>query len=195
MHRLHARRARETPSAPMSESHALPPRQPEEARFAEIYQLLHRRAQILMRSDRTSTLQPTALVHEAWLRVLAARPDLIAERDDFLAYAGRAMRNILIDNLRKRKRSLSIPLGDASTAPEASSQVLGSFADHLVDVLALDEALIELAAFDARMARGIELLYFAGLDVASVARMVGLPKRSFERELATARAWLFRRLA
>lgn len=171
------------------------PKSPEgEQRFAEIYQLLHRRAQALMRSDRACTLQPTALVHEAWMKVLAARPDLISQRDDFLAYAGRAMRTILIDSVRRRNRRLSVSLAEAPEA-EITAMVLSSFADSMVDLLALDEALEELSVFDPKMARGIELLYFAGLDVASVARMLGMPKRSFERDLASTRAWLFRRLS
>ncbi|MBK9386200.1 MAG: sigma-70 family RNA polymerase sigma factor [Planctomycetes bacterium] len=163
-------------------------------RFHELYLALHRRAQSLMRSERASTLQPTALVHEAWVRVLVTRPELAAERQDFLAYAAQAMRSILVDSLRRRKRRFALVLGEV-LEDEQGHSLVDCFADRTVDVLDLDAALHELASFDERMARAIELIYFGGLEIDSAAQLLGMAKRSFERELSSARAWLFRRLS
>jgi RNA polymerase sigma factor (TIGR02999 family) len=163
-------------------------------RFEELYLALHRRAQSLMRSERASTLQPTALVHEAWIRVLVARPDLASQRRDFLAYAATAMRSILVDALRRRKRRFALVLGEVLDE-ERGHSLVDCFAERTVDVLDLDAALNELAGFDPRMARAIELIYFGGLEVGSAAQLLGMARRSFERELSSARAWLFRRLS
>ena len=163
-------------------------------RFRELYLALHRRAQSLMRSERASTLQPTALVHEAWIRVLVARPELATQREDFLAYAATAMRSILVDALRRRKRRFALVLGGVLDE-EPGHPLVECFAERTVDVIDLDEALNELASFDPRMARAIELIYFGGLEVGPAAQILGMARRSFERDLSSARAWLFRRLS
>jgi RNA polymerase sigma factor (TIGR02999 family) len=167
---------------------------PGDERFEALYVALHRRAQNLMRSERASTLQPTALVHEAWVRVLVTRPELASQRQDFLAYAAKAMRSILVDSLRRRKRRFALVLGEV-LEDEQGHPLVDCFADRTVDVLDLDAALNELASFDERMARAIELIYFGGLEVESAAQMLGMARRTFERELSSARAWLFRRLS
>ncbi|MBL8900778.1 MAG: sigma-70 family RNA polymerase sigma factor [Planctomycetes bacterium] len=163
-------------------------------RFHELYVALHRRAQNLMRSERANTLQPTALVHEAWVRVLVKRPELAEQRQDFLAYAARAMRSILIDSLRRRKRRFALVLGEV-LEDEQGHPLVDCFADRTVDVLDLDTALHELASFDERMARAVELIYFGGLEVDAAAQLLGMARRTFERDLSSARAWLFRRLS
>lgn len=139
---------------------------------------------------RGHTLQPTALVHEAWMRL--ARADAsYADRTHFVAVAARAMRQILVDHARRRgaqKRG-----GDARrvtiaepAAPEGLAQI---------DVVALDAALADLAEVDPRQARIVELRFFGGLDVAETAEALGVSPRTVELDWRMAKAWLSRELA
>jgi RNA polymerase sigma factor (TIGR02999 family) len=135
-------------------------------------------------------LQPTALVHEAYCRLIEHEHHNWENRAHFSAAAGRLMRRILIDHARaqnaeKRKGGrTAIPLEHAMALSEEPS----------TDLLDLDEPLSELEQLSPRQARVVELRYFTGLSVPEVARVLGVNPRSVDRDWATARAWLRGRL-
>lgn len=160
--------------------------------FEQVYAELHAVAQRHMAQEKIAhTLQPTALVHEAWLRLAGSSGCGGADRNTFFATAARAMRQVLIDHARKRGRRKRG--GDLRRLPENLLE-LATECD-IDDVLAVDEALENLRAQDERAARIVELRFFAGLSVAEVATILESSERTVEREWAYARAWLFRALA
>ena len=152
-----------------------------------IYATLRRIANGYLRRERKGhTLQPTALVNEAWLR-LAGQSDLRFEnRDRFFALAAQVMRQVLVDyarGMRADKRggaALRITLDDAA-APGGSG---------IEEFLALDEALERLAAFSPRQARIIEMRYFAGLTAGEVAGLLEVSPATISRDQRSAEAWL-----
>ena len=161
--------------------------------FDVLYRELRRLAVSAMRSERRDhTLQPTALVHEAYVRLADERTPL-AGRHHFFGVAAVAMRRILVEHARARhalKRgghAAKVPLDGLDLAIEAVAQDL--------DLDVLDQALTRLAALDTRQARIVELRYFAGLTVEETAEVVGLSTRTVKREWALARAWLRREMA
>ncbi|MCP3916467.1 MAG: sigma-70 family RNA polymerase sigma factor [bacterium] len=136
------------------------------------------------------TLQTTALLNEAWLRLVDRSGKSWENRDHFLAVAATAMRSVLVDHARRRgsgKRAVGarVDLDDAVAAFEHRS----------TDLLALDVALDELAARDAQLARIVEMRFFGGLKHSELARVLDLPLRTVERRWKAARSWLFSRLA
>jgi RNA polymerase sigma factor (TIGR02999 family) len=131
------------------------------------------------------TLQPTALVHEAYLR-LAGRPEFPG-RSHFLAAAGEAMRRLLIDHARKKRASKRG--GDARRVALDPDQLPGRPLDP-DDLMAVDEALTRFAATDPTAARLAALRLFAGLSVEEAGDALGLPRASAYRDWAYARAWL-----
>jgi RNA polymerase sigma factor (TIGR02999 family) len=156
--------------------------------FPILYDELRRLAARYMRRERRAhTLQPSGLVHEAYLR-LAGAPDCDwHSRAHFFAIAARVMRQVLVDHARKRgaaKRE-----GQLVTLQDVDAPALP------VELLDLDDALRELAALDPRQARVVELRFFGGLDVEETAEVLDLSARTVKREWRTARAWLQRRLA
>jgi RNA polymerase sigma factor (TIGR02999 family) len=137
------------------------------------------------------TLQPTALVHEAYLRLVGpADADRWANRGHFFAAAAEAMRRILVEAARRRGRlkrggdARRVELGDhpATEAPPDD------------DLLALDEALHELEGHDPQAAALVKLRYFSGLTHQQAAEALGLTRRAADRVWAVARAWLYRRI-
>lgn len=136
------------------------------------------------------SLQATMLVHEAFLRLVDQSNTVAEDRAHFLAVASKAMRSVLIDHVRRRtaqKRGggrRRVPLDDTVAAYEARSG----------DLMALDEALIELAAIDEQFARIVELRFFGGLSVDETAETLGISTRTAERDWRMARAWLHDRL-
>ena len=156
-----------------------------------VYSELRRIAAAKMRAERGGhTLQPTALVHEAWLRLMNQHECSWQNRDQFFAIAAQAMRRILVDHARKRQAAKRGD-GDALVDLDEVSRVLTvTLPDERL--LALDEALKELAALDARQARIIELRFFGGLSVEETASVLGISPTTVKREWATGRAWLFR---
>jgi len=158
-----------------------------------VYAELRRIAAAKMRAERGGhTLQPTALVHEAWLRLMNQHGSGWQNRDQFFAIAAQAMRRILVDHARKRHAAKRGD-GDASVDLDEVSRAL---AVTLPDerLLALDEALKGLAALDERQARIIELRFFAGLSVEETASVLGISPTTVKRDWATGRAWLFREM-
>ncbi|MEO5798923.1 MAG: sigma-70 family RNA polymerase sigma factor [Gemmatimonadales bacterium] len=155
-----------------------------------IYAELHRIAERQMRKERPDhTLQPTALVHEAFLRLVGGAPLAFEDRTHFLRTASQAMRRILVDHARaraaaKRSSALRVTLDDAIAG--SSSSVL--------DILVLDDALTRLAAADPRWAQVVELRFFGGLEVPEVAAALGISTATVKRDWKFARAWLAREL-
>jgi RNA polymerase sigma-70 factor (ECF subfamily) len=152
-----------------------------------VYQDLRRRAANYMRKERINhTLQATALVHEAYIRLIDQRKIPWKDRSHFFAIAAIAMRNVLIDYARKESakmrggpsRTISLDEG-LLISPQKSSELL-----------ALDDALNRLGKVDPRQSRIVELRYFGGLSVEETATTVGLSKRQVEREWAMAKVWL-----
>ena len=145
----------------------------------------------LRRERRDHTLQPTALVNEAYLRLIHDRPLTWENRAHFYGIAARLMRQILVDHARKRraqKRGLGV------RAERSISAVADPSAAPDVDLLALHGALEDLAVLDARQARIVELRYFGGLTEAAVADVTGLSPATIRREVAAARFWLGQRM-
>lgn len=136
------------------------------------------------------TLQPTALVHEAYLRLVGQDGARWKDRAHFVSVAVKAMRQVLIDHFRAhdaRKRGggwRKVSLSGVEPATPA----------HEIDFLALEEALARLAALDARQVAVVELRFFGGLSVEEVSEVLGLSTRTIEGEWRAARAWLAREL-
>jgi RNA polymerase sigma factor (TIGR02999 family) len=158
---------------------------------ALVYEELRRRAAAHLRRERQGhTLQPTALVHEAYLRLVDQRGSDWKNRAQFLAVASQMMRRILIDGARTRKRAKR--LGDRQQVSlddvELASQPLQ------VDVLDLDIALTKLEALDPRTGRIAELRFFGGLSLEETSHVLGVSLATVERDWQAARAWLFKTL-
>ena len=156
-----------------------------------LYEELKRLAGHYMRGERGEhTLQSTALVNEAWMRLVDV--DLkIEDRGHLLALAARIMRRILVDHARskqrKKRNSGEKPL------PLDESAVLSGVADpRIID---LDEALNKLADFDARLAKTVELVYFGGLTTQQAADALGVSRVTLHKDMNLAKAWLYRQLA
>ncbi|MGA2035776.1 MAG: sigma-70 family RNA polymerase sigma factor [Thermoguttaceae bacterium] len=161
----------------------------EEQLFADVYSELRALAARYLRRERKNhTLQPTALVHEAYLKLVGQTRVDWQGRAHFLAFAAQAMRQILVDHARRHKAEKRggnrhhIALDD-NLVVESSRNV---------DLLTLEDALTKLTRLDPRQARMIELRFFGGLGIAEVAKVMGMSKRSVEREWTMVRAWLRR---
>lgn len=162
--------------------------------FSLVYDELRRLARSALRHERPDhTLQPTALVHEAYLR-LADQPESRWEnRAHFLAVAARAMRRILVDHARGHK-AIKRGSGDARFAlQDVATSAVDPGQD--LDLVILDEALARLSAIDPRQARIVELRFFGGLSVEETATAVGASTRTVKRDWHLARAWLKREMA
>ncbi len=156
-----------------------------------IYEELRKLAAQKMAGERSiQTLQPTALVHEAWLRLTGDEGANFANRAHFFAAAAEAMRRILVENAR-RKHRLKHGGGQQRVEFDTLDVAITSDTDHL---LAVDEALDKLAARDAQAADLIKLRFFAGLPNVEAARLLDLPERTAKRTWAYARAWLYEEL-
>lgn len=167
-------------------------RDAEEQLLAALYQQLHTRALSMMRRENSNhTLQPTALVNEAYMRMISTDSTEWQSRTHFLAVSSMAMRRVLVDHARARQRAkrgggvekVSIDVGLQLTI------------DHDPDVLALEEVLDELARLNPRQAKMICFRFFGGMTVAEVAEEMGVSKRTIEAEWTMAKAWMRRALA
>jgi RNA polymerase sigma factor (TIGR02999 family) len=160
--------------------------------FKAVYRELRQQAARAMRREPVGvTLQTTALVHEAYLRLVDQRRVQWRNRAHFFAIAARQMRRVLVDHARARlaekrgggRANVTLSEGDAGVEPEST-----------IGVLALHEALERLAAFDPDQARLVELRYFGGLTIEDTAEALGVSPTTVKSEWALARAWLRREL-
>lgn len=155
-----------------------------------VYDELHRLAEIaLAREESGHTLQPTALVHEAFLVLLGGSTPEWRDRTHFFSLAARLMRRILVDHARRRhaaKRDGGVRL----TLDESVLRADNTVADRALDLIALDDAMTRLEAVSQRPARVVELRFFAGLDVEETARALAISPASVKRDWTFARAFL-----
>ncbi len=160
---------------------------------AELYERLRTAARRLMRGEGADhTLQTTALVHEAWLRLTHSDPELRQEPQRVLAAASEAMRRALIDHARTRGR---LKRGGGAKRELFDLEDLPALADAEPEqVLALDDAFERLAAEDPEAAEVVRLRFHLGLGVEETAGALGLSPRTVKRRWAFARSWLFREL-
>ena len=158
-----------------------------------VYAELHRQAANFLRKERPGhTLQTTALINEAYLKLVDRRDVNWQNRAHFFAVAATAMRRILIDYAKAKHRekrggdNIKLSLGEV---------ILVAAEEKGVDLIALDEALNKLAAFDAQQARVVELRYFSGLSLEETAEALHVSRATVARDWEAARAWLHRELS
>lgn len=159
-----------------------------------VYTDLRKLARAHLRREETGhSLQPTALVHELYMRLTEVNRLSVDNRAHFMAVAARLMRQILVDHARRRRADKR---GGAATllSLAAVSPNTARINPTAVDVLALDQALEELASFDAQQCRVVELRFFAGLTLDETAQALDISTATVEREWVTAKAWLYQRL-
>jgi RNA polymerase sigma factor (TIGR02999 family) len=156
-----------------------------------VYDELRRLARAHLRREQNPSLQPTALVHELYLRLAESDRLIVRDRTHFFAIAARVMRRVLVDHARRRladKRGGGVtiiglePLMEPAKTPG-------------VDVLVIDEALDQLMSVDARLCRVVELRFFGGLNVEETAEALEVSTATVDRDWAMAKAWLFQRLS
>ena len=161
--------------------------------MAIVYEELHAISSRLLRQEHSAyTLQPTALVHEVYLR-LAENPNVIwSDRTHFLSIAARCVRQVLVGHARKR---LTLKRGRDWGRLTLYEGALGNNdAMPPIDVLALEEALEELGKLDERQLRVVELRFYGGVTVSEAANIIGVSARTVDCDWAVARAWLAERL-
>jgi len=157
-----------------------------------VYRELRRIAGALMRGERADhTLQPTAVVHEALLRLMEGEPVSFENRAHFFAIAARIMRRLLVDHAR---RHVAGKRGGEDLRQVELEDGLALTLEQSSEVLALHDALDLLARLDERQARVVEMHYFAGNSLEEIAAIVGVSERTVARELQTARLFLRQQL-
>ena len=157
-----------------------------------VYDELRRRAAAYLRRERRDqTLQPTALVHEAYLRLVDQRRAVWQNRGQFFGVASQMMRRILVDRARAHRMAKRSGRWARITLDEAVVPTRPTD----VDVLDLDAALSRLAAFDERKSRIAELRFFGGLSLEETGEVLGISLATVERDWQAARAWLFKTLS
>jgi RNA polymerase sigma-70 factor, ECF subfamily len=157
-----------------------------------VYDELHKQAKQFLRHESVdNTLQTSALINEAYIKLIDQKDVRWQNRAQFFALASQLMRRILIDHARTKHREkrgghdLKLPLDEA---------VLAAADETSVDLIALDEALTGLAAFDAQQARIVELRYFGGLTINETAEALHISHATVERDWQVAKAWLHHQL-
>jgi len=160
-----------------------------------VYDELRRIGERQLRGERGQTLQPTAVVHEAYLRLVDQSRANWQNRSQFYAVAARMMRRVLVDHARHRdrvKRGAGAPrisLDDGLDALDTPAAPV-----DLVDLIDLNDALERLGQLDAEQARLVELRFFGGLTIEETAEVLGSSPATVKRDWASARAWLYREL-
>jgi RNA polymerase sigma factor (TIGR02999 family) len=168
----------------------------DEAALAQLIPLVERELHSLARAymqreSAGNTLQPTALINEAWLRLIDWKNVEWQNRAHFFGVAAQMMRRVLVDHARRRRA-----LKQGGAAMRVSLTQAETVADEPgVDIIALNEALDTLATFDERKSRIIELRFFGGLTEEETAEVLKMPLRTLQREWGLARAWLFKSLS
>ena len=156
-----------------------------------IYQELRHQAAARLRRERPGhVLQPTALVHETYLRLVDQRHSQWSNQSQFFAVASELMRRILVDHARRRM--MSKRSGKWVRVTLDNDVIVAQPED--VDVLDLDAALSELASFDSRKSRVAEMRFFSGLSLEEIGDTLSISRATVEREWQVARAWLYRRV-
>jgi RNA polymerase sigma factor (TIGR02999 family) len=162
--------------------------------FPLVYAELRRAADHLLgREYEAHTLQPTALVHEVYLKLVRGGAPDATSKAHFLGIAARAMRQILVDHARRRKAAKRgkgeafVTLGDHADE--------GAAAPDAEELIALDEALADLTKLDERLAKVVELRFFGGFTEEQIAEHLGVTSRTVQRDWAKARAWLHSRIS
>jgi RNA polymerase sigma factor (TIGR02999 family) len=157
-----------------------------------VYKELRRLAHFQLRNERADhTLQSSALVHEAYLRLVGANPPRWESRTHFFAIASQLMRQILVDYARQHRAAkrggsaCKVSLQDAMVMPRQTD----------IDVIALDDALQTLAKIDERQSRVVELRFFAGLSVEEISEALEVGSATVQRDWTAARAWLYREMS
>lgn len=157
--------------------------------FSLAYEELRRLAATIRRSDPAASLNPTALVHEAWVKLAHSPPSGFNSRLHFKRVAARAMRQLLVESARRRsarKRggaaAVQIPFDEAIDQPESTSD----------DVLRLDAALDTLARLNPRQAAMVESRFFGGMETAEIAELMQISEATIQRDWRAAKAWLAR---
>ncbi len=157
-----------------------------------VYTELHRQAHRYLQKERAGhTLQTTALVHEAYLKLVEQKSTAWESRSHFFAIAATMMRRILIDYAKTKHR---IKRGGEHEDLPLENALTISVSETDFDLLALDEALDRLAAKEAHLAKIVELRFFSGLDVIETAEVLGISESTVKRDWAMAKAWLHREL-
>lgn len=157
-----------------------------------VYNELHRQAAAYLRRERPNhTLQTTALVHEAYLKLVGQKDVQWQSRGHFFAIAAKAMRRILVDHARGRNRDKR---GGPDEVLPLEDEMIVAAEETNIDVVALDEALAGLAKIDPQQERIVELRYFAGLSLEETALVLGISRATTARDWAVAKAWLHREL-
>lgn len=156
-----------------------------------VYEELRRQAARYLRHERAShTLQTTALVHEAYVRLIDQAGVRWQNRAHFFAIAAEMMRRILVDHARKRNAEKR---GGEAVKVTLDENIEAVAAQNL-DLIAVDEALTRLAALDEQQARVVELRFFGGLNVEETAEVLGISDRTVKRDWSVAKAWIRREL-
>jgi len=160
--------------------------------FPFVYDELRRRAQIYLRNERGDhILQPTALVHEAYMRLIDVENIDWTDRLHFFAVASNVMRRILVDHARALK---SKKRGGKNRKVPISDLQLSSF-ERSLELINLDEALKNLAKIDERKSRVVEMSYFGGMNQKEIAEFLEVAVKTVQRDLKFAKLWLFRELS
>lgn len=159
--------------------------------FSVAYEELRRLASSVRRGDVAETLNPTALVNEAYLKLASSAPVEVQSQLHFKRIAARAMRQVLVEAARRR-----------SAQKRGGGQAMVTFDDAFVsksrdseEILALDAALDELAGLNSRQSRLVEYRFFGGMNVSETAEVLGVSESTVERDWRAARAWLATRLS
>jgi len=157
-----------------------------------VYKELRRLAHFQLRNERADhTLQSSALVHEAYLRLVGVNPPRWESRTHFFAIAAQLMRQILVDYARRHRAAkrggsvCKVSLQDAMVMPRQTD----------IDVIALDDALQTLAKIDERQSRVVELRFFAGLSLEEISSALNIGPATVQRDWTAARAWLYREMS
>ncbi|HEX3280133.1 MAG TPA: sigma-70 family RNA polymerase sigma factor [Pyrinomonadaceae bacterium] len=160
--------------------------------FPLVYDELKRQARQHLRRERADhTLQPTALVHEAYLRMIDQTSPALENRAHFFAFAARVMRQILVDHAREHKAekrggsAQRLSLADIDLLPQQSA----------TDMLELNEAMQKLEAIDERKCRVVDMRFFGGLKEAEIAEVLGVTEKTVRRDWQFAKLWLYRELS
>jgi RNA polymerase sigma factor (TIGR02999 family) len=159
--------------------------------YALVYAELRRIAEVRLRNERAGhTLQPTALVNEAYMKLAGLPANDLADRRHFMGVAARAMRQVLVDHARRRDAAKR---GDGVSPVTLTGRLIpadDAEGPEPEELLALDSALDRLDARETRLRRVVELRYFAGLNDTEIGEILGVTRRTVQRDWTRARAWL-----